>query len=186
MVLTPQNVEFHATFLKSDVVIKERVIIFGPGVGVEKLIEVPIGEVDPHATIVITVGQNKTHPNTPGVDSDPIVGISDGIRENLFVLRDVANYNQLSSCHPLYGSHDDIRVSPDNEAPPIFKLTFTPFNKFGFCETAQEGGYINTATFNSQIDVTKPLFLSVRRADAYEMYYFHYFKVEIYEGLQTC
>ena len=57
-----------------------------------------------------------------------------------------------------------------------FKLTFTLFNKFGFCESAQEGGYI---TFNAQIDIAKPLFLTVRRENANEQLYFHYFKVEL-------
>ena len=74
--MTPKNIEFYATFLHPGVDIQDRVIHFGPGVRGEKLIEVPIGRIDPHATIVITVGLVKSHPNTPSVDSDPLVGIS--------------------------------------------------------------------------------------------------------------
>ena len=183
MLLTPNNIAFYATFLRSDVVLQGRVIQFGSGVANEKLIVVPIGEVDPHATIVITVGLDNSHPNTAGVDSDPLVGISDGTNENLFAMVDMNNYASYSPCHPFPGNHDDTRVSSTTQAPSTLKLTFSPFNKFGFCETAQEGGYINTATFNSQIDITKPLFLTVKRDHATELYYFHYFKVEIYEGI---
>ena len=51
-----------------------------PGVSThsgEKLIEVPLGEVDLHATIVLTVGIYKFYPNIAGVNTDPVVGISD-------------------------------------------------------------------------------------------------------------
>ena len=56
-----------------------RVIHFGFGVTKdEKLLVVPIGEIDPHATIVVTVGLDKSHPITASVDCDAAVGISDG------------------------------------------------------------------------------------------------------------
>ena len=181
MLLTPNNIAFYATFLHSDVVLQGRVIQFGSGVANEKLIVVPIGEVDPHATIVITVGLDKSYSNTD--NSDPLVGISDGTNENLFIMADMNNYASYSPCRPYPANHDDTRVSSTTQAPSTLKLTFSPFNKFGFCETAQEGGYINTGTFNSQIDITKPLFLTVKRDHATELYYFHYFKVEIYEGI---
>ena len=180
MLLTPKNIEFYATFLHSSVDIQERVIHFGSGVDGEVLMEVPIGVIDPHTTIVITLGLNKTHLNTASGDSDPIVGISDGINENLFIIRDAANYLAWSPCHPLPGTHDDNRVASTTPVSSTFKLTFTPFNKFGFCETAQEGGYINTGIFHSQIVITKPLFLTLKRENAAEEYNFHYFNVETY------
>ena len=190
MLLTPKNIEFHATFLHSDVDIQERVIHFGhglPGVIVNngKLIEVPLGGIAPHDTIVITLGLDKAYVNNASVDSDPIVGITDGTHKNLFAIWDANNYPQASPCHVKYrtGTHDNAKVSSGTQAPSTIKLTFAPFSKFGFCETAQEGGYINTGTFNAQIDITKPLFLTVERSHAYEEYYFHYFKVEILEGL---
>ena len=185
MLLTPKNVEFYATFLRSDVDIQERVIHFGSGVANEKLLEVPIGEVDQHATIEITVGLKKSHLNTAS-DTDSVVGISDGTNENLFIIVDVNNYHLYghSPCWPFPGTHDNAPINATgSQVPSTFKLTFTPFSKFGFCETAQEGGYINTATFNSQIDITKPLFLTVKRHGTLEQYYYHYFKVEIYEGI---
>ena len=179
--MTPKNIEFYATFLHCGVDIQERVIYFGSGVAHAKLVEVPIGHVDQHATIVITVGLDKSHPNTASIDADAVVGISDGTNENLFILVDVNNYPALSPCRPISGAHDNSPSTSGMRVPSSFKLTFIPFNKFGFCETAQEGGYINTGTFSSQIDITKPLFLTVRRHNASELYYYHYFKVEIYE-----
>ena len=86
-----------------------------------------------------------------GDDSDPSVGISDGTTENLFVIVDVINYPRLSPCHPFPGTGDDTLVTAGTPVSSTFKLTFSPFKKSGCCETAQEGGYINAGTFNSQI-----------------------------------
>ena len=179
--MTPNNIEFYATFLSPTVDVQERVIHFGPGVDREEmLLQVPIGQIDPHATIVITVGLQKSHPNDPSVDSDPGVGISAGTDENLFLIVDVSNYAKQSPCYPISRIHDNTRVPAGTPVSATYKLTFTPFNKLGICETAQDGGYINTGTFGPQIDITQPLFLTVRRHDAPEEYFFHYFNVEIY------
>ena len=189
--LTPNNIRFHATQLPvgpPGISLQNRLIHFGAGAGSgatndQVLIRVPIGEVDPHATIVITVGLDKSRLNTASVNSDPVVGISDGTSENLFEIVDANDYdtpNPLSPCYSTSGTHDGTLVSSTTQAPSKVTLTFNPFNKFGFCETAQEGGYINTAEFTSRIDITKPLFLTVKRSTATEEYSFHYFKVEIF------
>ena len=183
LLLTPYNIEFYATFLKPDADVKGRIIHFGPGVANERLLTVPIGEIDPHATIVVTVGLEKSRFNTASVDCDPGIGISDGTSENQFWIVDVNNYPSLSPCYPTSGTQDHAKVAAGTPVSGTFKLTFSPFNKLGICETAQEGGYINTGTFNAQMDVFKPLFLTVRRDHASEQYYFHYFKVEIYQNL---
>ena len=173
--LTPDNIEYWATFLHSSATIQDRVIHFGTGAANEKLLEVPLGQIDPHATIVITVGLNNSHPNTPA-DSDPRIGISDGTNTNVWWIADLTT----APCGTSRGTHDDTRVSSGTKVPATVKLTFTPFYKYGSCETAQEGGYINTGRFNTQLDITKPLYLHVDRGGAHEQYYFHYFLVEIY------
>ena len=179
--LTPHNIEFYATFLSPAADLMERVIHFGPGVAKdEKLLEVPIGVINPQVTIFVTFGQNKSHLNSPSIDSDAAVGISDGTTENLFRFREARDYPDYSPCYPL-APNDNTRVTAGTPASAMFKMTFTPFNRFAFCESAQEGGYINTGTFRRQIDITKPLFLTVRRHQVGEEYYYHYFKVEIYE-----
>ena len=180
MYLTPDNIRYWASHLHSSVDIQQRVIHFGPGAANELLLKVPLGEIDPRATIVVTVGLNESHPNTAGVDSDPYIGISDGSNENTQVLVDVNNYADYPPCFLFGAANDDPQVPTDTPAPAAFRLIFTPFYRSGSCETAQLGGYINTGTFNTQIDTTKLLFLQVRRADAEEEIFFHYFRVEIF------
>ena len=51
--LTPDNIRYFASYLDSSVDIQDRVIHVGPGTAREKLIEVPLGEIDPQATIII-------------------------------------------------------------------------------------------------------------------------------------
>ena len=179
MHLTSDNIRYHASYLHSSADIQDRVIHFGSGALHDKLLEIPIGQIDFHATIVITVGLVKSHLNTP-TDFDPRIGISDGTNDNLMLIVDKGNYPGSPPCYPYPGSHDDARVSSGTEAPSMFKLTFTPFYKYGACETAQEGGYINTGRFNTQLDTSKPLYLRMYRFDAVEQYYFNYFDVEIY------
>ena len=142
----------------------------------------PLGQIDPHATIVITVGLDNSHPNTP-TDHDPYIEISDGSNTNLILMVDRSNYND-PPCRLFNGIHDNTLVSSGTKVPATFKLTFTPFYKYGSCETAQEGGYINTGRFNTQLDITKPLYLRVERSDANEQLYYHYFLVEIYSSLK--
>ena len=103
----------------------------------------PLGQIDPHATIVITVGLDNSHPNTR-TDSDPRIAISDGTNTNMVHIHDLGNYPGLAPCFLITGTHDNTLVSSGTKVPATFKLTFTPFYKYGSCETAQEGGYINT------------------------------------------
>ena len=179
MLLTPDNIRNFASYLHSSVDIQDRVIHVGPGSLNEKLLEVPLGEIDPRATIIITVGLDKSHPNTLGIDSDPHVGISDGTIQNLQFMGDASN-SAAVPCGTVNGQSDDMQVSPDTPVPATFKLIFTPFYKYGACETAQEGGYINTGTFDGQIDTSKPLFLYWSRNNSGEEYFVHFFDVEIY------
>ena len=178
--LTSGNIGYFASFLHSSVDIQERVIHFPSGTADEQLLEVPLGQVDPHATIVITVGLDHSHPNTPGIDSDFIVGISDGTNSNTQWITDVNNYPTWASCLPINGQHDDIRLLSGTQVAATYKLTFNPFYKYAACETAQQGGYINTGTFNDQVDTNQPLYLVVNRQNAPEEYYFHYLDVQIY------
>ena len=77
------------------------------------------------------------------------------------------------------GIHDDTCVTPGTPVSSTFKLIFSPFNKSGFCDTAQVGGYINTGIFNSQIDTTVPFFLTVRRDKMLENYNVQLFAYEL-------
>ena len=156
--MTADNIQYHATFIHSSVYIQDREINVGPGSSFnEKLLEVPIGCccIGTHASIIITVGLNTTFPNT--IDSDLHVGVSDGTNSNLWTIVDRNNYRLHPPCAIWFGSgsrDDDTRVlDPSTTLVPVTtKLTFTPFYKYGSCETAQEGGSINTARFDAQLD----------------------------------
>ena len=178
--MTPQNIEYYATFIHPGVHIQPTVIQFGPRSDDEPLLEVPIGQIDQHATVVITLGQDKAHSSTPGVDSDYRVGISDGTNINVFEVPDANNYPQWGPCYPIDATRDGDTVPHGTPASATYKFTFTPWSKFAFCETAQEGGFIETGVFNSQIDITQPLVLIVTGAERDETYFYHYFKVDIF------
>ena len=179
--LTPDNIRYFTSFLHPTISVQDRVIHFGAGpVANEKLLEVPLGEVDTRATIIITVGLDNSHPNTPTVDSDFTIGISDGTTQNLQFIADISNYAGYPPCRAVDGDHDNRLVSNGTKVPAVIRLIFTPFFRYAACETAQEGGYVNTMTFNDQIDTAKPLLLRVQRNHAGEEYFINYLKVEIY------
>ncbi len=161
-------------------VIEERAISFGTGTTHEKLLEVPLGFIDPHATIRVTVGLDDTAPSAPAADHDPLIGISDGSTVNGFWVYDVGNYDNLAPCTPLAASHDDNRVSERTHAPAQATLIFRPLHKYGACYLPLDGGYVNTATFTNQLDTGRGLSLTVHRHDAGEQYRFYYFIVEIF------
>ena len=179
--LTPGNIGFFASFIHPDADIQERVIHLGAVTDGELLLEVPLGSIYPQATIVITVGLNKTHTNTVGKDSDLRVGISDGTNDNIQEIVDFNNYANFPSCYPVNAaSEDGIKPMTGTQTSATYKLTFTPFYKYAACETAQEGGYINTGTFSTPIDTNQPLYLRVKQNDANEEYYVYYLDVKIY------
>ena len=135
---------------------------------------------DPHASIVVTVGLNASHPNSPGVDSDPRFGISDGSDMNEFFVID-RNTPATNPCFPVDGDHDGASTSNTITVSPVNKFTFVPFDRYGVCESIDSGVRINTARFGSQLDITKPLFLTILSDNEVpEEYFIYYIKVEIF------
>ena len=178
ILITPGNVRYLADFIASSATIDSRSIRFGSGTAFEKLLQVPIaaaGELDAHVSIRVTVGL------TPVTgDSDPRVGISDGVNVNRFIIVDTGNYGSSAPCsiYPVTeGSHEDRRVTT-RRVSSQFTFLFSPFYKYGACSSAQDGGYLNVATFNKQVDPTNGLSLVIHRANAPEQYKFSYFLVE--------
>lgn len=178
------NIEDLASFLHNDAIIdpSERAIYFPSGPADEKLMEVPIGKVNDYSAIAITVGVIEYFLNQPDVDRDPKVGIADESGTyNLFRIQDVNDYWSLPPCYHFYNVGEDRILVKEHLVPATFKFTFYPKSRFAACETAQQGGYRNTGRFLAQLDLTKPLYLQVRRDSNNEDYYFQYFLVEIYE-----
>ena len=106
------------------------------------------------------------------------IGISDGTYNNIQLLVDINNYPTLPPCYPIDGSNDGVMVSGNTTVPSTFTLTFIPYWKYAACQTAQEGGYLNTGTFNNKIDPEKPVFVRVFRHHAFEQVFIRYLKVE--------
>ena len=168
---------FPSIYYSPNAIFKNRVIKFTPETANKMILQVPLGQLYTVAqTIVVTLGLDKSYLNR--ADSDLRVAISDGSRQNSFWIVDKLNYGQYSPCYPAEATRDNQMVSTDTDAPSTFKLTFTPYINYGACETAQEGGYINTGTFSTAIDNRSPLFLELYRDGSSEEYYL---KVEIFE-----
>ena len=51
----------------------------------EELIRVPLGKLDPHVVIRVTVAMK---PRSQGVESDPHIGMTDGVAENCIRISD--------------------------------------------------------------------------------------------------
>ena len=170
-----------ASFIDDSATIEDRAISFGPGTANEKLLEVPLGFIEPHATIRITVGLDDTPPSAPALDHDPNIGISDGSGYNDFAVIDVNNYGNFAPCRPASGTHDDNRVTERTHAPAKATLIFKPLRKYGACYLPLDGGYMNTGTFTYQLDLSSSISLTLRRADSGEQYRIYYFLVEIFQ-----
>ena len=178
MQITHENVRSLATFIHSSASIKDRVIRFGSGTASEKLIEVPLGRQCGAKAIILTLGIDKSYPNSR--DSDLHIGISDGKVDYKYATVDVHNYNNHSPCFPRNAVHDNRRVSRSTKAPSTLKFMFDPHSGYTYCETVQEGGFINSGTFKSNLDPSQPLFLRLYRGGSAEHYSIHYVSVEIY------
>ena len=177
MSITHENVRSKASFIHSSGTIKDRTIRFRSRSQDEKILEVPLGAQCGTDVIVITLGLDKSYLNR---DSDLRIGISDGKTDNLYVTVDVGNYNNHSPCNPIDAVHDQRRVSRGTKPPSSFKFMFSPHTGNTYCETAQEGGFINSGTFKKKLDVSQPLFLRLSSDDVGESYSIHYINVELY------
>ena len=175
ILITPGNVRYLVNFI-GNATIDSRSIRFGSGTANEKILQVPIaaaGELDVHASIRVTVGL------TPVIgDSDPHIGISDGVNENKFAIFDTYNYATLPPCCVTDGTYENKLVTT-RRVSSHFTFLFSPFYKYGACSSAQDGGYLNVGTFNNQVDPSNGLSLVVYRDNVRENYQFRYFLVEI-------
>ena len=177
--MTSYNIQYFASYISSLVEIQERVIRFGPTNGFEYLLEVPLGYINPRDTIAITIAIDNSYPNEK--ESDIIVGIYDGTNEQRQVIVDIHNYASLPPCFPIPGQNDQLLVSQGTKVPAIFKLIYTPYDKYAACSTAQEGGYVNTGTFDNAIDTSKPLSLRFHSDnESGETYFVKFIDIEIY------
>ena len=167
----PGNVKCLASRISSSATIKDNVIIFSNLVSGEVLLEVPIET--PDTAIIITLSINSSYPNTH--HSKVLLGVTDQIDGNWFQIVDVAQYDESPPCQPLGRGAGNPLVSEGTKVPPIFKLSVHPKERFGYCQTAQEGGYINSGLFQQQLTLLYPLIfkLTAWETEEYSIHYIH-------------
>ena len=128
------------------------------------------------ATIKITAALDGTMLNQRSVDRDPKISITDGRVINEYRIFDINNYPR-TPCLALRASGSQ-KTLPTGPVPDQFTFLFKPAEKFGACSTAQNGGFVNVATFNNQLDLSLGISLRLRMEDAQDIRYY-YFLVEI-------
>ena len=173
--ITPDNIRHFADYLDDSVSISDKYISIGTGSYYEKLIEIPLlepGEADAQSSIRLTVAFD---PDVVTSDSDIRVGVSDGTSYNQFYIYDTT---ASTACSPYGGSQEGNTVH-QNYYPGEITLLFHPFHRYGACSTKHDGGYVNIARFNAQLDITKGLSLQLNRDSYNERYKIYYFIVEI-------
>ena len=128
------------------------------------------GELNPQAMIRITVGLIP-----PAGDTDPLVGITDGVNRNQYWLVEHGSGNG-NPCKISGGTHNGRSAPLSNPVAGTYVMLYDPIHKFGTCST--NNGFATAAKFSNHVDPTKGLSLLVHRNDEYEAYTFHYFLVE--------
>ena len=143
---------------------------FRTGANREELIRVPLagpGELDPHSVIKITAALKPQAP-----DSDPYIGLTDGVNENRFRIQDNPGICAIQS-----GSNIIASIPSGTAQHYEYIMLFEPFTKYGAC--SHIGGHITPGYFNEHLDISKGLDFIVRADNPLEVYDFYYFLIEI-------
>ena len=182
--ITPRYAQKHATFISTVASFNDTSMYFGPRSSGAKFLEVPLISAGRFArnesiAIQITVSMNGGMLNER--DRDPILGLTDGITTNLFVINDIYNY-PIQPCRPATTSGTVGKVLTTGPVPDQFIFLFKPAERFGACSTAQQGGYVNVGIFNNQLDLSMGINFQINRDnEIHEDFLFYYFLVEIFQ-----
>ena len=179
--VVPGNVEQLADYISPDVIILEKSIHFISSKDYEVFLRVPIET--PDSAIVISLGVDNHFLNKFGLwlkigvyDESGNIDESDNL--NTFFIVDATRYEYLPPCYPyetIAGDHP--RVSKGTEVPATFKFTLLPWQRLGFCETAQLGGYINFGKLRYQLNPGKPMYLEISNVYAHEENSIYYISI---------
>ncbi len=170
--IEPKTINYFASFVRSSMTITgTNTIMHFPigGTTYEELIRVPLGKLDPHVVIRITVAMK---PHDQGVQSDPHIGLTDNVAENRFRISD-----GNGRCHIRDGSDNGAILPSESEQHYEYILIFEPFQNYGACSYL--GGHVTPGYFNTRIDASKGLDFIVKREQTNEQYNFYYFLIEI-------
>ncbi len=139
------------------------------GTNYEELIRVPLGELDPHVVIRVTVA---IKPRSQNAQSDPHIGFTDGVAENRIRLDDSGG-----QCYLFDGDSTRASLPSGSDQHYEYILIFEPFQNYGAC--SHLGGHVTPGYFNTRIDASKGLDFVVKRENTNEHYDFYYFLIEI-------
>ncbi len=169
----PKTINYYASFVGSSMTITgDNAIMHFPtgGSRYEELIRVPLGTLDPQVVIRVTVAI-KPRPDTE--DSDPHIGLTDGVGDNRIRISDSGG-----DCQIREGSDINANNLPSGSNQHYeYILIFEPFQKYGAC--SHFGGHVTPGYFNTRIDASKGLDFVVKRESSGEQYDFYYFLIEI-------
>ena len=162
MAITPNNLRAVASYLDDNVHIDASVIRVITGSRLEILIQVPLatlvqvplanaGEIDPQATIRLTVGFDSDQITT---NTYARVGLSDGNNLNQFHV-----YGTSSNIVCRVVSYSSNEGNTANEGtlyyPGEVTMLFQPFYKYGSCATGHDGGHVNVGTVLNTVDLSR-------------------------------
>ena len=184
MFITPRYAQNNATFISTVTSFNDTSIYFGPGAGGQRLLEVPLitaGRFTRNDSIAIQITAVMNGSMLNERDRDPIVGITDGSRINVFRINDINNYPSSPPCFPASASGTLSKTFSTGPVPDQFTFLLKPSERFGACSSAIHGGYVNVGIFNNQLDLSRGINLQIRKEDSYEDYLFYYFLVEIFQ-----
>ena len=184
MFITPRYAQNQATFISTVTTFNDTGIYFGAGRGQQRLLEVPLipaGRFTRNESIAIQITAVLNGGMLNQRDRDPIVGITDGSRINVFRINDINNYPSSPPCFPASASGTLSKTFSTGPVPDQFTFLLKPAERFGACSSAIHGGYVNVGIFNNQLDLSRGINLQIRKEDSYEDYLFYYFLVEIFQ-----
>ena len=170
--MVPGNIESVADYISSQADIYDTFIHFRPGTfGILLTIPIP----SPESAIVITLGINNSYPNTH--ESKPMFRVTEFFRSNSFYIVDAGEYDTSPPCYPVAEEMDETLVSAGTKVPSTFKLTIIPQERFGYCETAQDGGYMNVGVFPEELNLNMALVFELVRDNSEDQYFIHYISI---------
>jgi len=172
--IVPSNVKCLAEYISPKADIRKLIIHFKATCPSELFLRVPIET--PESAIVITLGIDSSY---FGRDYEMKFTLHDS---NSFIHFEITNPFTYQWWPPCYfyevESEHDTLVSEGTKMADTFKFTLLPWERLGYCETAQEGGYVNVGKFRKQLDPLKPLYLELIGQHGVELNSIYYISIE--------
>jgi len=195
--MTPLWLEIHASYISSNRHTAADQLTFNAGGSLIRaaLLKVPLlssGVLEDGAplTIEITVANDVSIGQTPGIDSDITYRVSDGDNFIGFEAVDRANYKFKAPCSGVEAKSGEVltAVKALNKKiplpgasfyPPQFVFTLKLDQQWGSCLTPHGGGFIKTSKYTKQLMLSQGLTLEVYKKHAREIVGIKYITITV-------